>query len=269
MGRQFAGFHAAGCVLAVGLVLTAGRLARAEDTSLVAGAWKVTLDDGTVQEYEITSHGNVTRTIGNVKTTGQTLRQQEGHTGVTFHGTKEFARMWVQGDGTLLQRQYDHKVDEPNNEPAKVGKGVRLKDMDPNWATQPNVRIADFAGQWSIPYGNGAFHNYEFDKNGKMTCLANGTPWTGQRRHPRASSAPLIEQVLGPVVGPGTWRAGVVCASVIPTCAPKPKSSARGGSTRRKQFDCLHCTLQSDRPLHGTTNEHLANDALPAPCGPY
>jgi hypothetical protein len=35
---------------------------------------------------------------------------------------------------------------------AKNGTAVRLKDMDPYRATQPNVRMADFAGQWSIHY---------------------------------------------------------------------------------------------------------------------
>jgi hypothetical protein len=84
MKGRLAGFPVAGCVLAFGLMVAAGRLARAEDTSLVAGAWKVTFAHGTVQKYEITRHGDLTRTRGNVKTAGKALRQYAGYTDVTL-----------------------------------------------------------------------------------------------------------------------------------------------------------------------------------------
>jgi CubicO group peptidase (beta-lactamase class C family) len=180
MKRRLAGLNVAGCALAVGLLLAAVPQARGEDTSLVAGAWKGTFEDGSVHEYDISRHGALARTIGKAKVTGQALRNYAGYTEVTFDGKKEFERLWVQPDGSLLVRHYDTKVGFPTDKPGKVGKGVRQKEMTPYWATQPNVRMADFAGQWSIPYENGAHHVYEFDKNGKMTGLANGERWTGQ-----------------------------------------------------------------------------------------
>jgi CubicO group peptidase (beta-lactamase class C family) len=180
MKRRLTGLHVAGCVLAMGLLLAAGPQARGEDTSLVAGAWKVTFDDGSVSEYDVSRHGALTRTIGKAKATGKALRQHVGCTDVTFNGKKEFERMWVLSNGSLLVQRYDTKVGFPTDKPGKVGKGVRQKEMTPYWAAQPNVQIAHFAGQWSIPYANGAFHVYEFDKHGKMTGLANGVRWTGQ-----------------------------------------------------------------------------------------
>ena len=65
-------------------------------------------------------------------------------------------------------------------EPVVTVPGVRLKDKPAESDPEPGVQISDLAGQWTVPYANAACHIYEFDKNGKMTGLANGVKWTGK-----------------------------------------------------------------------------------------
>ena len=141
---------------------------RADEIPSVAGQWQITFPNGSVNVYTIDRHGRMQGTVGGKPVTGRAVRQNDNFTQITFQGSDALERLWINPGDNLAVGHFDHKADFPTKNAAQVGSGVRQQPAPPDWQDEPNVKISDLAGQWSVAYNDTAVHVYMFDKAGKM-----------------------------------------------------------------------------------------------------